>query len=104
MVYGPGSKDEFGNGTAGTIIINKEASYGALLHEFEHFLDDEKSGWKGYNNVYGAEDVSKAYWEYEMRGYEAEIKLAQKLGFADILIEIKEEMEERRKDIYDKFS
>lgn len=68
-------------GKPGQLVIDKEASYSAWLHEWQHAKDDEDSGWLGFRNFM---DISVAI-KFEERAYNVEIEFAEKLGYNDIV-------------------
>ena len=66
-------------GRPGQFKVNKNASYGAWLHEFEHVTDDATSGWQGIRIVWTDEAV-----EWERRAYQKEIDLMTEMGYNEI--------------------
>lgn len=77
MSYSPSAV----SGEPGRIILDPEASYGAVLHEMSHFSDDEAAGYPGLR--YWLEDPAVTA-AGESRAYEAEIDYANSLGEARI--------------------
>lgn len=77
MSYSPSAA----GGQPGRLILDPEASYGALLHEMAHFADDEAAGFPGLR--YWLEDpvVTAAG---ESKAYEAEIDYANSIGKPEI--------------------
>lgn len=73
MSYSPSAV----SGEPGRIILDPEASYGAVLHEMSHFSDDEAAGYPGLR--YWLEDPSVTA-AGESRAYEAEIDYANSIG------------------------
>lgn len=78
-------------GQPGRLILDPEASYGALVHEMSHFADDEVAGFPGLR--YWLEDpgVTAAG---EERAYQAEIDYANSIkekGIADRLTELRDQ-------------
>ncbi|HEY9062700.1 MAG TPA: S8 family serine peptidase [Pseudobacteroides sp.] len=76
MAYSPGSQ-----GIPGEIIIDRNASFSALRHEYQHFLDDMASGWSGRRIMY--EDFKERIM-WELRAYMQEIKEADRLGLQEV--------------------
>jgi hypothetical protein len=68
-------------GQPGRLILDPEASYGAVLHEMSHFSDDEGAGFPGLR--YWLEDPAVTA-AGESRAYEAEIDYARSIGEAEI--------------------
>lgn len=77
MSYSPSAM----SGEPGRIILDPEASYGAVLHEMSHFSDDEAAGYPGLR--YWLEDPAVTA-AGESRAYEAEIDYANSIGEAGI--------------------
>lgn len=76
-------------GQPGRLILDPEASYGALLHEMSHFADDEAADFPGLR--YWLEDPALTA-AGESRAYQAEIDYANSIGehgIADQLEELK---------------
>jgi hypothetical protein len=85
MSYSPAAV----GGQPGRLILDPEASYGAVLHEMSHFSDDELAGFPGLR--YWLED-STVTAGGESRAYQAEIDYANSIGepgIADQLEELK---------------
>ena len=61
------------NGVSGQIIIDPNASYSALLHEYTHYLDDAVAGFPGME--YHFQTICKV--KMELHAYMQEIKLAE---------------------------
>lgn len=68
-------------GKAGQFLIDKEASYGAWLHEYKHFCDDRDDGYLGMRVF----SDSKKCKQREINAYQIEIDIAEKLGREDIV-------------------
>lgn len=76
MAYSPGLVP----GAPGQLIIDKNASMSALIHEHQHYLDDVASGLPGMRQLYEKNPrIIK-----ELRAYMKEIKIADKLGLKDV--------------------
>jgi hypothetical protein len=76
-------------GQPGRLILDSEASYGAVLHEMSHFADDEAAGFPGLR--YWLEDPAVTV-AGESRAYQAEIDYANSIcetGIANQLEELK---------------
>jgi hypothetical protein len=85
MSYSPAAV----GGRPGRLILDPEASYGAVLHEMSHFSDDELAGFPGLR--YWLEDPTVTAGG-ESRAYQAEIDYANSIGepgIADQLEELK---------------
>jgi hypothetical protein len=66
-----------GGDRPGRLILDPEASYGAVLHEMSHFSDDELAGFPGLR--YWLEDPTVTA-DGESRAYQAEIDYANSIG------------------------
>ncbi|MFF0659425.1 WXG100 family type VII secretion target [Micromonospora tulbaghiae] len=73
LAYGPSP----GPGSPGHLIIDPDASYGALLHDMQHLRDDHAAGWAGMRGWF--EDPVVRY-ENEVRAYQREIDYARSIG------------------------
>lgn len=91
MAYSP-AVSEFHKGQ---MIISDEASIGAWRHEYQHFLDDMASGWKGFRLM----EDPHINWKMEYRAYMKEIKYAKKNKRYDIAKKILQEMKDTKRDI-----
>jgi WXG100 family type VII secretion target len=89
LAYGPAA------GRPGQLILDPDASIGALRHEFRHALDDAALGYPGFRIMADSE----AFWRLEFRGYMEEIKLARQEKAWDAARSIVKEMRARRKEI-----
>ena len=67
-------------GKPGQLVIDDNASYGALLHEKQHYLDDLKQGFPGMKYHFQTKNRLKM----ELNAYMEEIHLAESLGRKDI--------------------
>lgn len=83
------------SGKSGKFVIDKEASYSAWLHERQHVLDDEQSGWKGFRNFMDPEVAAKM----EDKAYEVEIDFARSLGYNKIVKRLEELKANRHKEV-----
>nr|WP_240948327.1 hypothetical protein [Planosporangium mesophilum] len=73
LAYGPSPSP----GHPGVLILDPDASYGALLHEMQHMRDDRAAGWAGMRGWF--EDPHVRYAN-EVRAYEQEIRYAESIG------------------------
>lgn len=64
-------------GQPGRIILDPDASLGALRHEFRHFLDVRDDGYPGLAYYYVHVDL---FVRLEKRAYREEIVIARELG------------------------
>ncbi|GAB3843164.1 hypothetical protein GCM10029963_17410 [Micromonospora andamanensis] len=76
LAYGPGPSP----GQPGHLILDPDASYGALLHEMQHLREDQAAGWVGMRGWF--EDPVVRY-ENEVRAYQQEIRYAESIGDRD---------------------
>jgi hypothetical protein len=74
-------------GQPGRLILDPEASYGAVLHEMSHFADDEAAGFPGLR--YWLEDPAVTV-AGESRAYQAEIDYANSIGETGIANQLEE--------------
>lgn len=74
-------------GHPGRLILDPEASYGAVLHEISHFSDDEAAGFPGLR--YWLEDPTVTA-AGESRAYQAEIDYANSIGATGIASQLEE--------------
>ncbi|MEU7841039.1 hypothetical protein AB0B39_08725 [Micromonospora sp. NPDC049114] len=73
LAYGPSP----GPGRPGQLVLDPDASYGALLHEMQHLRDDQAAGWAGMRGWF--EDPVVRY-DNEVRAYQREIDYATSIG------------------------
>lgn len=78
MAYSPGK------GAAGQLIVDPDASYSALLHEYTHYLDDFLAGFPGME--YHFQTINRV--RSELRAYLQEIKLAESLGYKNVAAQL----------------
>jgi hypothetical protein len=78
MAYGPAPSA----GRPGQMVIDPDASYGALLHEMSHLREDRDAGWLG---MAGAMGDPRARYENEARAYQQEIDYARSIGDQDAI-------------------
>ncbi|MEH7353852.1 RHS repeat-associated core domain-containing protein [Neobacillus drentensis] len=82
-------------GNPGRLILDPEASIGAVRHEYRHMLDDFDLGHPGMRVIAD----SDLFWRLEYRGYMEELKLARENRDYDAGRFILQEMRARRKEI-----
>ena len=82
-------------GNPGKIIMDPEASYSAWLHERQHAIDDQDSGWMGFRNFANPETAAR----FESNAYDKEIEFAKNLGYNDIVERLKALKEDRIKEV-----
>ncbi|NUO57816.1 MAG: hypothetical protein HOV71_27000, partial [Hamadaea sp.] len=73
MAYGPAPTA----GSPGVMVLDREASYGAWLHEFRHMRDDREAGWLGMRGWFSDAEVRAGS---EIRAYDVEIQYAEQIG------------------------
>lgn len=73
------------SGKPGQFKINRNASYGAWLHEEQHAMDDKESNWNGIRIAWMKEAI-----EWERRAYQKEIDLMQNMGYNEIVEKLKQ--------------
>jgi len=74
MAYAPST------GKPGQLIIDPDASFGALLHEYTHFNDDARLGFPGMEYHY--QTINRV--QMELNAYMREIRLAESLGYKNV--------------------
>ena len=84
-------------GQPGEIEVDENISIGGLRHEFRHFMDDMQNGNPGLAFYLRDNDL---FFEFERRGYEEELKIAEQQGLTEIADKIRNEIEKRRREIY----
>lgn len=83
------------SGSPGRIILDPDASIGAIRHELRHALDDAAMGFPGFR----AMADSRLFARMEIRGYLEEIGVAREIGRRDIANKIWGEMRMRYREI-----
>lgn len=83
MSYSPSAV----HGQPGRLILDPEASYGAVLHEMSHFSDDEAAGYPGLRHWLEDPAVTA---DGESRAYQSEIDYANSIGEAKIADQLEE--------------
>ena len=95
MAYSPGLVP----GAPGQLIIDKDASMSALIHEYQHYLDDVASGLPGMRQLYEQNPrIIK-----ELRAYTKEIKIADELGLREVSAQLWENYRQEREYILNLF-
>lgn len=82
-------------GRPGKLIIDPDASIGALRHEYRHMLDDFYLGHPGMRIIADSDE----FWRLEFRGYLEELNLARQIRAYDAGRFIINEMRQRRMEI-----
>lgn len=93
MAYSPRT------GKPGQFIINKDASYSAWMHEYQHFCDDRDDGYPGMRILMDREKCKQR----EIRAYQVEIELAKKANRPDI-VERLEALMKKEVSRYDEYT
>lgn|GEM_PF-4481008 len=83
-------------GGPGGIKLQSDMSIGALRHEYRHFLDHKAAEFPG--TMPFMKDW-KRFAEFEVRGYQEEIRLARELGHVEFIPQIQKQMGQRIKEI-----
>lgn len=84
-------------GKPGQLIIDENASFSALLHEYTHAIDDMNNGWDGIVRAFDPDKL----WEMEEHAYDVEITFCKEKGIDNKVIErLIELKEKRRKEIF----
>jgi hypothetical protein len=100
IVFRPGSLAYSpATGAPGRMILDPQASLGALRHEYKHFLDIRDAAYPGIGPYL---TDPKAFARLEVRGYMAEVQLAREIGHSDLVPEIVQQMKTRVKELLGK--
>ena len=83
-------------GRPGRIILDCEASIGALRHEYQHFLDHREAGFPGFRPY--LEDPN-LFARIEVRGYLREIQTARETGHVELVTDLIEQMRDRVREL-----
>ena len=86
-----------GDGRPGQITVVEDASFSALRHEYQHFLDDAKSGWQGLRILFGDPELR---FQWELNAYNIEIEMAEKMGLDDVVEQLLKNLEKERRMIF----
>lgn len=84
------------DGRPGRMILDPDASIAAIRHEFRHFTDIRDAGFPGLAR-YCANP--KEFARLEVRGYLEEIRIAKRLGHADLVDGIVDQMKQRIREL-----
>ncbi len=74
-------------GIAGQVCVEPDASISAWLHEYKHFCDDRDDGYLGMEVISNTFKCKKREWD----AFQVEIEFAEKLGYNDVVKELKRE-------------
>ncbi len=80
LAYQPNSTP----GKPGQMILDPDASWSAVVHEMQHFLDDAAKGFLGAEKLYNP----NTRWWFESRAYAKEIALARREGDKALIKEL----------------
>ncbi len=83
------------SGLPGQVVIDKNASYSAWIHEQQHVFDDRDSGWAGFKNYF---DINTAI-QFEVNAYDVEIELAKSHNLDDVVQKLEALKEESRRNL-----
>ncbi|MDR2951308.1 MAG: hypothetical protein LBV71_19135 [Prevotella sp.] len=83
LAYAP----NFESGYPGQIHLDPNASYSALIHEYQHFLDDMDNGYPGFSESLRNSDYRA---QMEIDAYNKEIELANTNGNGELAIELEQ--------------
>lgn len=91
MAYSPAPSP----GRKGQLFIDPDASYSALVHEYQHYLDDLASGFPGMKQMFEKNNrIVK-----ELRAYMKEIKIADELGLKEVSSQLWDNYRKERANI-----
>jgi hypothetical protein len=93
MAYGPAPSP----GRPGQIVLDPDASYGALLHEMQHLREDRDAGWLG---MAGSMSDPVVRYQNEVRAYQQEIDYARSIGDQDSVDKLHELLRKEYEDIF----
>jgi len=68
------------------LILDEDASYSALKHEYQHYLDDKANGFPGGRVYYDPGNGIRK--QMETNAYDAEIELAKNQGNTELAAEL----------------
>ncbi|MEQ1571454.1 MAG: hypothetical protein ABMA64_37855, partial [Myxococcota bacterium] len=72
-------------GRPGELYLDPEASYSAVLHEYQHYLDDAARGFPGKEELYQL----NVRWTMEQAAYAKEIAVARRAGDLELIRELR---------------
>jgi hypothetical protein len=93
MAYGPSPR----RGEPGQIVLDPDASYGALLHEMQHLREDRDAGWLG---MAGWMSDPTVRYQNEVRAYQREIDYARSIGDQAAVDKLHELLRKEYEDIF----
>ncbi|HEX5201879.1 MAG TPA: WXG100 family type VII secretion target [Actinoplanes sp.] len=93
MAYGPAPS----RGRPGQIVLDPDASYGALLHEMSHLREDRDAGWLG---MAGSMSDPAVRYQNEVRAYQQEMDYARSIGDQDSVDKLHELLRKEYEDIF----
>ena len=93
LAYGPSPSA----GRPGQIVLDPDASYGALIHEMHHLREDRDAGWAG---MAGWMSDPRVRYENEARAYQKEIEYARSIGDQDAVDRLHELLRKEYEDIF----
>jgi hypothetical protein len=93
LAYGPSN-----HGKPGQLILDEDASYSALKHEYQHYLDDKANGFPGGRVYYDPANGMRK--QMETNAYDVEINLAKSQGNTELAnkLELLKQQEHQRID------
>ena len=94
MAYGPSPSP----GKPGQIVIDPNASYSALKHEYQHFLDDRALNFPGMSKML----EPNLRWRLEQSAYNIEIGIMKKARRPDVVKQLKRNLKRERIAIFGK--
>jgi hypothetical protein len=83
-------------GGPGRLVLDPDASIGALRHEVRHFDDIAEGGYRSLGDYF--QDLDE-FWRIEYRGYFEEWDIARRLGDESAVARILEQMRARRHEL-----
>ena len=93
MAYGPSPS----SGRPGQLLLDPDASYGALIHEMQHMREDRDAGWAG---MAGLMADPRARYANETRAYQQEIDYARSIGDQEAVDRLHELLRNEYQDIF----
>jgi hypothetical protein len=93
MAYGPSPS----SGRPGQLLLDPDASYGALIHEMQHMREDREAGWAGMAGLMADPRVRYAN---EARAYQQEIDYARSIGDQEAVDRLHELLRREYQDIF----
>lgn len=84
-------------GRPGQMILDPDASYSALKHEYQHHLDDKANGHPGFSEYLKNQDFQA---EMEINAYNKEIEIANDFGNKELANELEQLKQNELNRIY----